>query len=47
MKPVDEGAAGDACLGAEPLDVALADRFEFIVPMPDSRALAPRSRSGS
>ena len=41
MNPVDEDAADDAYLGADPLDAALADRFAFIVPMPDWRALAP------
>ena len=41
MNPVGDDTTEDAYLGAEPLDAALADRFAFIVPMPDWRALAP------
>jgi hypothetical protein len=41
MNPVDREAEDDPYLGAEPLDAALADRFAFVVPMPDWRALRP------
>ena len=44
MNPVDQSAADDPYLGAEPLDAALADRFAFIVPMPDWRALTPKDQ---
>ena len=44
MNPVDQSAVEDPYLGAEPLDAALADRFAFIVPMPDWRALTPRDQ---
>ena len=44
MNPVDQSAAEDPYLGAEPLDAALADRFAFIVPMPDWRALKPKDQ---
>lgn len=44
MNPVDQSAADDPYLGAEPLDAALADRFAFIVPMPDWRALKPKDQ---
>ena len=44
MNPVDQSAAEDPYLGAEPLDAALADRFAFIVPMPDWRALTPKDQ---
>ncbi|MEI7744604.1 MAG: MoxR family ATPase [Chloroflexota bacterium] len=36
----DEDAGGDRYAGAEPLDAALADRFPFVVPMPDWRGLS-------
>jgi MoxR-like ATPase len=40
MNPVGhDDAAADRYRGAEPLDAALADRFPFIVEMPDWRAL--------
>ena len=41
MNPVSDDGADDDYLGADPLDAALADRFAFIVPMPDWRALHP------
>jgi len=44
MNPVDREAEDDPYLGAEPLDAALADRFAFVVPMPDWRALRPRDQ---
>ena len=44
INPVDQSAADDPYLGAEPLDAALADRFAFIVPMPDWRALNPKDQ---
>lgn len=39
MNPVSEHDQDDPYLGAEALDVALADRFAFVVPMPDWRGL--------
>ncbi len=44
MNPVDQDAIDDAYAGAEVLDTALADRFAFIVPMPDWRGLKPEDQ---
>ncbi len=41
---MESGTSGDYYLGSEPLDPALADRFPYVVPVPDWRGLSSDDR---